>query len=746
MPLFQITPSPMPPQLVTQQSSVVAATAHHSPSPVAAAQSAYPNSVDHQPLGNNYMSNHSSERDERKSTTNHVSSIHIGHSNNSKQAQQFDQQQQHLRLQAEQQQQQHMFMKSMTMDLKHELTPDEARKPLNRGGPAKEPIQQYAKPMQSIGTVAPPKNQPTPRRDHRYRGPPNVINERDMILVRQQQEYLARSQPHPDVVLEQQQQQQMQMHQRRINDIPVEMQASTVGVIVKRDMHPQHLQPQQMAQPSLSAASYSNKRNSYAPPGSIMKTGQQSHSPSPLEKQPNSWPGGRVMYEYRQIPIQSIQGDGKSNAHLLYQTVVPPPPQQQQQQQPHPTSKLMPISMPPMVTTGRHHNIASPPINNKSKVSAPAPSHIYGKPIELNPNPGICSGIPVCQSRRESPSKVTYTPSPIGSNSASSTGPPPAHLSRPMNDMRHFQSRHPMHASSPPPAGPQSPSPSLIVQNPTTVSPMASPMLHTGLPPGHAVHTTPSSPSSFQTQPLDLGVSSRTDHQFNSKRKAPNVLSISSEALDVRKKRMEPIVNHLSLTESPAMFSGVGGQQQQMPSLNYRSSEPRTRPFTGQQPPLGQYEPIAAGSAQSIYVPLTVSSEPITSSRNNNNHHNSQHHYIKPSDANNSASKATFAVAVSPEEPTNLPPARQNNNNNSVKEAVIPAVTAVGQSANVTPSSPTPFTTISKVERIAETVPPPLTKPPQVTEPEKPSKSFFVCFMSISRRPGLFTSKKYILY
>lgn len=723
MPLYQITSSPMP-LVITQPPTAslpsVTSSAHHSPavqphSPYAMASSAVdqpPTHLSDQEQQHHHTTTRHPYIDDRKAPP---SSMHHIHGKQS--AAQFDPHR-HQEALPQQPPPPHMYIKSMPMDAKHELhlTADEARKPLGRGVKEQhqqqvlQPQYQSKQSMAVSGGGMPPKNQSAQRRDHRYRGTtttgsvvPNLVNDRELMLVRQQQEYMARNQQEA-VLIEQQQHHQMMSHQRRINEIPVEMQTtSTVGVIVKRDMHlapmqfqthqPQH-QHQQPPTPSTQPASsvYGNKRNSYAAPLHILKPGQQSHSPSasPLDnKQPNSWPGGRIMYEYRQVPIQSLGSgpDAKStnNAHLLYQTIVPPSQNHHQQSAPPPT-KIMSINAPPMVQPTARHHIASPPINQhqpqhstKSKVSAPAPAHIYGKPID--PNPGICSGIPVCQSRRESPSKLTYSPSPIGgapnnaSSSASSpsssasasislTGPPPAHQK--LNEMRIFQSRHPMSTASPPLTGPQSPSPSLLIQNhQTTVSPMTSPMMHhhpanhnTALPTGGA-----GSPISFQTQPLDLGVSSRTDnhtqHNFNSKRKATQGLSNSIEALDVRKKRMEPAASahlhhhqhhHHPHIVDPSTF----GHPQISPATTYRAPiahpEPR-RPFAGQppQPHIAQYEPLTAGSAQSVYVPSAVSAIVVgntttnsidphqqatrannhNNSSNNNNHNNHQQYAAK---------------------------------------------------------------------------------------------------------------------
>ncbi|KZC07767.1 Lysine-specific demethylase 3B [Dufourea novaeangliae] len=194
---------------------------------------------------------------------------------------------------------------------------------------------------------------------------------------------------------------------------------------------------------------------------------------------------------------------------------------------------------PPTASPTSHY--AAPTAGSKPKVSSPAPPHIYGKP-----NSGIMTGTPVC--RASEPAVVA--PIPLTSKPGSSPYqqvphhhgapppplPPPAH-SRSVYDPRGFTGSMPA-AKLPPP--PLHGSPPTAASAPLS-RPIAHPAHHTSphQQPGQTVqHAQPQLNTTFQTQPLDLGV----ERSGSPKRKAPTpslteTIGHQPVSLEVCKKR-----------------------------------------------------------------------------------------------------------------------------------------------------------------------------------------------------------------
>ncbi|XP_076294418.1 lysine demethylase 3 isoform X2 [Lasioglossum baleicum] len=171
---------------------------------------------------------------------------------------------------------------------------------------------------------------------------------------------------------------------------------------------------------------------------------------------------------------------------------------------------------PPTASPTSHYTA---PAGSKPKVSSPAPPHIYGKPT------GIMTGTPVCRASEP----AVAAPIPLTSKAGSSPYqqvphhhgapppplPPPAH-SRSVYDPRGFTGSMPA-AKLPPP--PLHGSPPTAASAPLS-RPIAHPAHHTSphQQPGQTVqHAQPPINTTFQTQPLDLGV----ERSGSPKRKAP---------------------------------------------------------------------------------------------------------------------------------------------------------------------------------------------------------------------------------
>lgn len=167
-------------------------------------------------------------------------------------------------------------------------------------------------------------------------------------------------------------------------------------------------------------------------------------------------------------------------------------------------------------------NIYGPPTTNvKPKVSSPAPPHFYGKPTAVLGPP------PPTQHARDVPSPLPFT-SKAGAY-IPGPPPPPAHTSSRHAPMEHARVMDHVRMYPQGPPAPPSPSPG------ATPTARASP--HQIIPPRATV---------CQTQPLDLGLSSRDSN--SPKRSAPSPDTI-------RKKRfIDPTVQ---TTSPPAQLSRV---------------------------------------------------------------------------------------------------------------------------------------------------------------------------------------------
>ncbi|KAK6639119.1 hypothetical protein RUM43_007389 [Polyplax serrata] len=273
-----------------------------------------------------------------------------------------------------------------------------------------------------------------------------------------------------------------------------------------------------------------------------------------------------------------------------------------------------PYPTPPV--TAHYSMTASVSSTSKPKVSSPAPPHIYGKPTA-----GITTGIPVCRTQdipaaplpltsKASPSPYQQVPlhhPPSGSPIAGGPPPPPAHSSRTSTvlDSRLYPGPPPgivsglavkpppQHLGTSPPTASAAPHPSSR-SSPLQVSPV--------------LHSTPT----FQTQPLDLGVSERS---ISPKRKGP---PLPMAAVDAAKKRRN---------ESPQLLLEVPSISHGQPLLS-RVSEP---------------SPLVAGAATTITTVVNAAA------------------YISPTNLvytpNSDAVAATSSVTITPVEA----PARANS-------------------------------------------------------------------------------------
>lgn len=206
-----------------------------------------------------------------------------------------------------------------------------------------------------------------------------------------------------------------------------------------------------------------------------------------------------------------------------------------------------PYPTPPV--TAHYSVTASVSSSSKPKVSSPAPPHIYGKPTA-----GITTGIPVCRTQDITSAPLPLTskasPSPYQqvplhqppSSSPVTTGPPPppAHSSRASTvlDSRLYPGPPPgivsglavkpppQHLGTSPPTAAAAPHPSSR-SSPLQISPV--------------IHNSPN----FQTQPLDLGVSERS----NSPKRKGTPIPVNS--IDAAKKRRNESPQHMLLQVPP---------------------------------------------------------------------------------------------------------------------------------------------------------------------------------------------------
>lgn len=308
--------------------------------------------------------------------------------------------------------------------------------------------------------------------------------------------------------------------------------------------------------------------DSKTPPGSVIvkhDTHKQTpiqviHSKATSHPSPSHYkvvPAGppHVMFEYRTpndrykpTPVQTTQTTQYIQQSIVQsQTSIHP-----QQQQPPPQSQQKAV----------HYSVSTTAtIQNKPKVSSPAPSHIYGQPGGA----GIVAGIPVCRAQEPPVLAVakSSSPSPFQSHvygppppvAGSTTVPPPAHSSRSNYD-RMFTA----------PAVKQNLPIAMHGTSPPTASAAPLPMSRS---PGGMMKLIPSQNigmqiGSPQTQPLDLGVSDRNrDENCSPKRKASTPIhhpSGSPVPFDVKKKRTDPpqcspLALNVSATPSPPATS-----------------------------------------------------------------------------------------------------------------------------------------------------------------------------------------------
>ncbi|KAJ4435833.1 hypothetical protein ANN_18452 [Periplaneta americana] len=262
----------------------------------------------------------------------------------------------------------------------------------------------------------------------------------------------------------------------------------------------------------------------YLPPASLAqhKTAYEYRSPtqSPHHLAPRHTPSPH--HTHIAMEPQNLAGKGIQVHHRSSQQSSPhtlphrqSPHAMQQQQQPHPsppeqrygatsgpsslpygssktaTVGSYPYPSPSGHVTTSHYQLAtggSVTAGSKPKVSSPAPPHIYGKP-------GITTGTPVCRAQDTNPN--------------SGPPPPPAHSrggsSSMVGEHRMYDRLYPggaglavkpppQHQGSSPPSASAAPLP----------NPRSSPLQIPHQPSGHHLGMTPV----FQTQPLDLGVSS----------------------------------------------------------------------------------------------------------------------------------------------------------------------------------------------------------------------------------------------
>lgn len=261
---------------------------------------------------------------------------------------------------------------------------------------------------------------------------------------------------------------------------------------------------------------------------------QSPHQPSLTQRQ-------SPHHQHRQSPHAHVSSPDQryapSAASLVYSkpatvgsypypSPAPPPPP--------------PLHYAPTVTT--------PP---KPKVSSPAPPHIYGKPTS-----GITAGTPVCRAQelRVSPlpltSKAPLTPSPYQQLPQHQPPPPPHQVPTGVAPPPAHSSRSSVGIYDPRLYPPPGPGLAVSVKPPPSSPPSRSSPLH--LNPGPNLAVTPA----FQTQPLDLGVSSATkeeqDRPPSPKRKIDDMV-----CLEIKKRRIEePVLSRVS-EPSPLLASAA---------------------------------------------------------------------------------------------------------------------------------------------------------------------------------------------
>lgn len=290
----------------------------------------------------------------------------------------------------------------------------------------------------------------------------------------------------------------------------IKQQQQSTGVIVKHDTNSKSQQsPLQIIHTSKSSqpsTNYSKSITGATQPGAIPMPGQYPQ-----------------IFEYRQSQMTSSAHDRYKASLTSMPNSGPyaPTSQQQIQHQQHQQQQAQQM----------HYSSVQKP-----KVPSPAPPRFYGKPSGA----GIVSGIPVCRAP-DIPIYVTKSSSPsLFQSQQVYVQPPPAHSSRSHDYRMHQQPSsvkqplpHPMHGTSPPTA---SAAPSPMARSPGIMPIIPSP--HSGL----------QISQSFQTQPLDLGVTSSDrsrDDSSSPKRKGTPIHhpAGSPVPLDIKRKRIEsPII------------------------------------------------------------------------------------------------------------------------------------------------------------------------------------------------------------
>ncbi|XP_059612065.1 probable JmjC domain-containing histone demethylation protein 2C isoform X2 [Phlebotomus argentipes] len=322
---------------------------------------------------------------------------------------------------------------------------------------------------------------------------------------------------------------------------------------------------------------------------------------------------------YKQQTVSVMASPQSTFGHAV--SVTKQPQQQQQQQQQSQSPQVQQVQQPPpqvqQPQSQQHVHVQS-----KSKVSSPAPSHIYGKPSGA----GIVSGIPVCRPQESSVHVVSKasSPSPFHAHiyGPPTVPPPPAHSSRSiLYDGRMFTAAPAvkqsmplsMHGTSPPTAAA---APLPISRSPGVMLPVIAQQ--------HANSVQVAASNSFQTQPLDLGVSDRNRDDSKTSPKRKGAPTGSPMQCEVKKKRTEmvpqplPVKHHsvqqhylqqVPLQQMPPSHYLLPQQQQQQ--QQQQQNMPLALNVNAQQPPTMTPPMSVSPMDQRVASPLVTASTTV---------------------------------------------------------------------------------------------------------------------------------------
>ncbi|GAB0092943.1 lysine-specific demethylase 3A [Sergentomyia squamirostris] len=323
----------------------------------------------------------------------------------------------------------------------------------------------------------------------------------------------------------------------------------STGVIVKHDTNAIKQSPMQVVQaPKPSHQQQQQAHYKTVSGGVPVSAGSTSH----------------IMYDYRVAQQHGVHERYKQQTAAAVSVMASPQSTfgqavsvtKQQQQRQSSSPQMQQVQQQPSQVQQQQQQQQPPPqhyghVQSKSKVSSPAPSHFYGKPSGA----GIVSGIPVCRAQESAVQVVSKAPSPSPFHAhmygPPNVAPPPAHSSRStFYDGRMFtaapavKQSMPMslHGTSPPTA---TAAPLPISRSPGVMLPVIAQQ--------HVNNVQVAAANSFQTQPLDLGVSDRCRDESKASPKRKGAPPGSPMTCEVKKKRTEmppqPMKHHQTVQQ-----------------------------------------------------------------------------------------------------------------------------------------------------------------------------------------------------